>query len=294
MARSRFVDLLEYLPLRLAVGIADALPITLSLAGGRMLGRLSWYLLPVRRRLATENVFNAGIAADRKEAARIAKASFLSFGMLAAESLAASRLITPETLDAHVELEIPEASRRLFEDPDAGIILASSHLGNWELSGHIISFTKKLVAVARRMNNPYAQAFMLKRNPRRNIEIVSKRSNERMALLRPLRNGQLLGLISDQHATSHGIMADFFGRPAKTVSSPARLHLLTKCPIICGNCIRTGPMQFKMIATEPLVYSATGDRDADILRITTDLNRQIEMLIRQYPEQYLWAHRRWR
>lgn len=294
MAKSRFIHLLEYIPLRLAVWIADALPISLSLACGRGIGRLSWYLLPARRRTATENVLNFGITADRKKAVRIAKASFVGFGMLAVESLAASRLITPETLDAHVVMEIPEATRRLLEDPNAGIILASSHLGNWELSGHIISFTKKLVAVARRMNNPYAQAFMIRRNPRRNIEIVSKHSKDRMALLRPLRNGQLLGLICDQHASSHGVMADYFGRPAQTVTSPARLHLITKCPIICGNCIRTGPMQFKMIATEPLVYSATGDRDADILRITTDLNRQIERLVRQYPEQYLWSHRRWR
>lgn len=294
MIRSRFVDLLEYLPLRLAVGMADFLPISLSLAGGRLLGRLTWYLLPARRRLAIDNVSKSGIATDRKDAIRIAKASFLSFGMLTAESLAASRLITPETLDAHVEVEMPAATRRLLEDPDVGLIMVSSHLGNWELSGHIISFTKKLVAVARRMNNTYAEAFMLKRNPRRNIEIVSKHSKDRLALLRPLRNGQLLGLISDQHASSHGVMVNFFGRPAKTVSSPARLHLLTKCPIICGNCIRTGPMQFKMIASEPLAYSETGDRDADVLRITTDLNRHIERLIRQYPEQYLWAHRRWR
>lgn len=294
MARSRLLNLVEYVPLRLAVGIADALPIALSLAGGRLIGRLSWYSLPARRRNAIDNVLNSGIATDRKEAARIAKASFESFGMLAAESLAASRLITPETLDAHVEVAMPEATLRLLEDPKAGVIMASSHLGNWELSGHIISFTKKLVAVARRMNNPYAQAFMLKRNPRRNIEIVSKHSTDRLALLRPLRNGELLGLICDQHASSHGIMADFFGQPAKTVSSPARLHLMTKCPIICGNCIRTGPMRFKLIATEPLSYPDTGERDADILHITTDLNRQIEMLVRQYPEQYLWAHRRWR
>ncbi len=294
MARSKLLDFVEYIPLRLAVGFIDMLPISVALSCGRGMGRFSWGAFRGRRRIAIENVLRSGITSDRVEAERIAKASFLSFGMLAVESLAASRLITSETVAEHVDFSIPDATRAFINDPGQGGILATLHLGNWEMSGHLISLSKKVVAVARTLNNRYAQAFMLRRNPRRNIEIIAKHSADRMGLLRPLKTGAMLGLVCDQHASSHGIMVEFFGRPAKTVTSPARLHLATRCPIVCGCCVRTGLMKFKVLASEPLMYEPTADREADVLRITNDINRRIEAFIRLYPEQYLWAHRRWR
>ena len=155
------------------------------------------------------------------------KASFESFGMVGVESLAAMRLVTPDTLERHVEMSIPSATAAVLDDPAQGVILVTGHLGNWELSGHIIAFRKKLVAVARSMNNPRVQRYLLHRNPRMNIEIVAKHAKDSLSLLRPLRAGRMLGIIADQHAASHGVKATFFGHPAMTVASPARLHLAT-------------------------------------------------------------------
>jgi KDO2-lipid IV(A) lauroyltransferase len=53
-------------------------------------------------------------------------------------------------------------------------------------------------------------------------------------------------------------------------------------------------MRFKIVYTEPYVFEPTGDRDADVHAILTELNRRLEEYIRLYPEQYLWSHRRWR
>ena len=294
MARSSARDFFEFIPLRLAVGLLDSIPASTGLAFGRAVGKFAWALLSKRRETAIANVLKAGITADPLEARRIAKASFESFGMVGVESLAAMRLITPDTLDRHVEMSIPPATAALLDDPAQGVILVTGHLGNWELSGHVIAFRKKLVAVARSMNNPRVQRYLLRRNPRMNIEIVAKHAQDSLSLLRPLRAGRMLGIIADQHAVSHGIEASFFGRPAMTVVSPARLHLATGCPLVCGCCLRTGPMTFKVLAGEPLRFEKSADREADLLKITQALNDQIETYIRLCPEQYLWAHRRWR
>ena len=294
MARSPALDLLEFIPLRLAVGVLDAIPAVAGLAFGRAVGKLAWTLLPKRRRTAIANVLKAGVANVPAEARRIEKSSFESFGMVGVESLAAMRIVTPDTLSHHVVESIPPETAALFDDPAQGVILVSAHLGNWELAGHIIAFRKRLVAVARSMNNPRIQRYLLRRNPRMNIEIVAKHASDSLSLLRPLRSGRLLGLIADQHAASHGVRALFFGHPAQTIVSPARLHLATGCPLVCGCCLRTGPMQFKVIAGKPLRYAKSSDRDADILAITQELNDQLEAFIRLCPEQYLWAHRRWR
>ncbi len=294
MAAPKAVAFLQYVPLRLAVGVVDLLPARLALALSRGAGRLAWALLPRRRRTAIANVRLAGVAKDDADARRIARASFNSFAMLAVESLKASKLITPDTVAAHAEFVAPAATWELLSKPGQPVILGSAHVGNWELSGHIISFTKPLVAVARNLDNPYAQRFMRKRNPRRRIEIVAKHSQDRLALLRPLRSGKLLGLICDQYAVSHGVLAPFFGRETPTVASPARLALATGVPIVCGFCLRTGPMKFRLEAFEPIWPRPTGNRDADILALTTEVNRRIEDIVRRYPEQYLWSHRRWR
>ena len=294
MATPRVVSFLEYVPLRLAVGLVDLLPVGTALALARGFGRASWALLRRRRRTATENVLVAGLAADRAEAERVARASFESFAMLSVESLKASRILTPESAPEHVAYEVPPETWALFEKPGQPVILASAHLGNWELSGHLISFTKPLVAVARNLDNPYAQRFLRRRNPRRRIEIVAKHSKDRLALLRPLRSGKLLGLICDQHAASNGVVVPFFGHPASTVASPARLHLATGAPIVFGVCFRTGPMKFLMAASEPIRVEPTGDREADVRAITLKINEVTERFVRRFPEQYLWAHRRWR
>jgi KDO2-lipid IV(A) lauroyltransferase len=293
--RNKFTNLVEYIPLRIAIGIVDILPIKVSLALSKGVGVLAWWALPNRRKLAINNILLAGVTDDKKEARRIARKSIVSFSMLTIESLAASKLITPDTFDKYIDVsEVSPEVEKTLKNPDTGVILCSAHLGNWEISGHAISFWKRLIAVARTLDNPYAQRLLEKRNPRRNIEIVAKHSADRGALLRPLRNGMLLGLISDQHANSHRVVADFMGVPAWTLTSTARLHLATRCLIVCGVAVRTGVMKFKIITTGPFVFEPTDDKEADILKITQAMNKELEKFIRQYPEQYLWAHKRWR
>ncbi len=293
--RNKFTNIIEYVPLRIAVWFIDAIPLKVSLALSKSFGLLVWWLLPSRRKLAINNVLLASITTDKKEAVRIAKQSFISFSMLTIESLAASKLITPDTFDKYIDVsEVSPEVEKVLKSPDNGVILCSAHLGNWEISGHAISFWKRLIAVARTLDNPYAQRLLEKRNPRRNIEIIAKHSADRGALLRPLRKGMLLGLISDQHATSHRVLVDFMGHPAWTLTSTARLHLATRCPIVCGVAIRTGFMKFKIITTGPFEFETTLDREADIIKITQTMNTELEKFIRQYPEQYLWAHKRWR
>lgn len=292
--RNALQNVTEYLLASIAVTLADAVPIGLSMAAARRIGDLAYLALWRRRRLAVANILAAGVADDPREARRIARASFRHFAMIAVESLAASRLLTPETIDRYVEMDMPPETRALLDNPAQGVLFVTAHLGNWELTGTAISFVKPLVAVARRMDNPLFRGLMRRRNPRRAMEIVEKHATDRMSLLRALRAGKGLALLVDQHAASNGVRVPFFGRPASTVTSPARLHLATRCPIVYGYGFRLAPMHHRIRYSAPLSYEPTGDRDADVLRITADLNRRLEDCIRQCPEQYLWSHRRWR
>ena len=70
---------------------------------------------------------------------------------------------------------------------------------------------------------------------------------------------------------------------------------LTGAPIFFIYCVRTGFMRFRIRFSEPLFYEISKEHKADDIRAATqDLSNQLEEIIRQYPEQYLWAHRRWK
>ena len=87
---------------------------------------------------------------------------------------------------------------------------------------------------------------------------------------------------------------DFFGHPAQTHTSAALLHLVAKAPLCFAACWRTGPMSFELETSPPIKHERTGKKDNDIRAILEELNHHLEGMIRRHPEQYLWAHRRWR
>ena len=104
----------------------------------------------------------------------------------------------------------------------------------------------------------------------------------------------MLAILLDQHARKGGVVVDFFGRPASTHRSAAVLHLATGAPLCFGACIRTGPMKFRIRLAALIRHTSTGNHKQDVQSILERLTHELEARIRTDPEQYLWAHRRWR
>ena len=102
-------------------------------------------------------------------------------------------------------------------------------------------------------------------------------------------------MLADQHAsTGDGVVTNFFGHPARSHSSPAKLHLKTKVPILVTVLRRTdNPLCFEFACHDPIIFEATGNNEQDIQAITQLYTTALEDLIRQAPEQWLWTHRRW-
>jgi Kdo2-lipid IVA lauroyltransferase/acyltransferase len=109
-----------------------------------------------------------------------------------------------------------------------------------------------------------------------------------------LNDKQILALLFDQHAHTYSETIDFFGHPAATHKTIALLHLVTRAPVCYAECIRTGPMQFEITASKLINHAPTGNKKEDVRHILVLLNQLLEQSIRKAPEQYLWAHRRWR
>lgn len=255
-----------------------------------------WYRLDFRRRrIASENILAAGLAADRRSASAIAQASFRHFGRMTGEMLAMKRILQETGWERLIDDSgVDKETRAILEDKSKGILIVSGHIGNWELAAQWIAQYKPLVVIARNMNNPQVQKLIEEHSPRRDVRVISKHEADTATLLRCLKDGCALSLLIDQNARRHGVQIDFLGRKASTYPSAALLHLVTRTPLCFGACIRTGPRHFKIEADAPLNITSSGKRQADVKKILEELTSRLENTVRKHPEQYLWGHRRWR
>lgn len=285
----------EYVAARVGLTLLNVCPERLAFAVAHGAADLVFALAHGRRGIACNNLRHAGLASSPAAARRLARASFRHLADVALESVLCARRLGPANWRQAVELDIPETTRHLMDDPEQGMIGVTGHLGNWEVGGHLMSYLVPVTAIARRMNNPLIQPLLDHHSARSRMTIISKRQAHPRQMVQAIREGRTLAILMDQHARDHAVYVPFFGRPAATHATPARLHRLTGAPIVFLYTLRTGPFRYRIVSSPPLVYPRQpSNPDAERQAILADLTIRLETAIRQTPEQYLWAHRRWR
>ena len=286
---------IEYAALRTLWVALRAVPPVRSYALGAALGGFWYRLSSRRRRVAIQNLLKTGVATSYREAERIARASFRHFAGHLLEAVRAPEIVTAANWREHVEIEGPDAARALIDSRDTPLIFATAHLGCWEVAGYIAGLTRPLYAIARPMSNPYVQRFLTSGRFRADITVLPKSQGFSPELIRVWQQRRAaLAVVMDQHAGRNGLWLDFLGIPASVHTSPVRLHLLTGIPMLFGCLIRIGPFRYRLLVGDPIQASGTKDREAATRILVEDLTRRLESMIRRYPEQYLWMHRRWR
>jgi len=252
-------------------------------------------LLPLfgrRIRLATENIVRCGVETDAAKARTIAKRSLRHLVGHMCEALCVPGVVTKENWREHIDPgEAPaETVRLLLASPEEPIILASSHHGTWEPATNILSIVRPMIAIARVQNNRFVAWWMRKYHFRGPVTLVDKNRGMTAQVLRQWRDEKAaMTILMDQHARG-GLKLDFLGRPARTYTSVTRLAMRTGYPIVIGSFVRVAPYRYRLVGGGPIRLA----RDADLAEATQLLNDRIGAAIRQYPEQYLWVHRRWR
>lgn len=286
---------LEYVTLRIVCAFFGMIPVSVAVFLARRVAGLMFLFARFRRKTAVENILRAGITSDRHAALRIAHASFLHFGAMGAETLKAGGFFRRHEISEYLQLAMSsDETRYIMADPEQGVILATAHLGNWELAATRMGMVKPILSVARKMNNPYVNRFLAEGTHRAHMRTVPKRGGRRSPLVAALKGGESIAILTDQHARKKAMVVDFFGLPASSETSPARLHLATGAPIIPGVCIREGKMRYTIKMGAPIRHQRSSDREADVHAILLAINQAIEQFIKQHPDQYLWSHRRWR
>ena len=254
---------------------------------------------------AIRNLRHSGVAKGFWTAALIARKSFISFMKLSVDIFKARDKMTGKDLTQTCTINAPESTiKALF--PGNGqkgrqAILAGAHFGNWEIIGQNYFAASGLVmsSIMRPFDNKLVGDYITSRRcglgPDPGHDVFDKKGGIR-SMLKALKKGATLGLLVDQHASRKdgGIEVKFFGQPARTHATPARLHLQTGHPLYVLLCRRVSDeFKFEFLLSEEIRITPSGDMQKDIEAITQKINDEIEAIIRRYPEQWLWAHRRW-
>lgn len=259
---------------------------------GAACARFIFPLFRRRRRIAIDNILKAGVTDNPKEAARIARASWGHLAGHICEALRVPHVVTRENWRDHLDVSEgdPATVRLLLEETDRPILLVSAHHGVWEAATNILSFARPMIAIARVMNNRLVANWMKKHHFRGPVTVIDKNHGFTPDIMRQwIDDRAAMTILMDQH-TSKGLPLMFLGRPAKTFTSATRLAMRSGSPIVVGSFVRVAPFRYRLVGGPPLVFAKDGDRAAN----TQLLNDRLGEAIRRYPEQYLWAHRRWR
>lgn len=289
--------LIEYLGIRFVYLFYGLIPAKRAYDIGFAFTASLYPLFRKRRKIAIDNILQARITDDPAEADRIARHAFGHLAGHVCESIKVGKVINAANWREHITFDGPEESwKLLMESPGIPLMILTGHHGVWEASVPIISITRPMIAVARKMNNPFVDRFLKRNHFRSEITIIPKSHGFTPDVLRTWKKkGAVMAIVMDQHAGPvHGIKVDFMGRPASTHTSPARLHLKSGAPVLVGSLVRESAFHYRIVTDAPLRFTPSGDKEKDTTDLLTEINRRLEKIIRRYPEQYLWAHKRWR
>lgn len=282
---------------RALIFIAETIPLSIGLKIGAAVGGAAWRLLPYERNCSMIHLKVAFPEKSDAELLAIGKESFRNLGRSFFEIFHFDDIFaTMGTPDSYVEVIGIEYFENAVKNEGTGAMAFTGHLGNWELMVATVSKCGfKSNTVVRTLYDPRLDKLLNDHRRKHGYEPMTRGGQD---LVNDIANvfagNELLGLLVDQDTKVRSVFADFFGKPAKTPSGVAYLALMAQKDIHpCFN-YRRPDGKFVVHVHPPLKRPQSGDMKADIQTYTQMMNDSLCEQIRQYPDQWVWVHRRWK
>ncbi len=171
-----------------------------------------------------------------------------------------------------------------------GVLIATAHLGNWELSAFAHALlTEPMHVMVRPLDNPRIDDLVESRRASSGNHLIAKRDAAR-AVIKALRGNEPVGVLIDQNTSAaEGVFIDFFCKPACASSAFVKLAQHSGAAVITGFALWHQEEGRYVIHFRPAI-TMTGDVQFD----TQQIHSVLEEVIREHPDQWLWIHRRWK
>lgn len=266
------------------------LPYKVLLSLGRGLGALMMLGASARRRIAARNLELCFPELSAAERARLLRENFASSGIAFFE-MAMSWWWPRARLArlAHIEgLEHLQAAQQEGQ----GVILMSLHFTTLEIGAALLGQRHTIDGMYREHKNPLFDYIQRHGRERHNLDASAIEREDVRAMLKVLRAGRAIWYAPDQdYGRKQSIFVPLFGIPAATVTATTKFARLGKARVVPFTQQRLADGSgYRLVVHPPLADFPGESEEADCLRI----NQWVEQVVRECPEQYLWAHRRFK
>ena len=279
---------LEYAVAYTLVGLLCVLPLPLANALARTVAGILDLLVPKLRRIALINLSFAFPQLSRAQQQRIADGVFRGIARLL---VTLSRFPRINTRNIHDWIQYEGLENyRAAKEKGRGVLVATAHFGNWELSAFAHALmTEPMHVMVRPLDNPLIDDLVERRRALSGNHLIHKRVAAR-AVIKALRDNEAVGILIDQNTTpAEGVFVDFFGKRACASSAFVKLAHHSGAAVIPGFAIWDEEKRRYVLRFYPQV-PLTGDIAVD----TQEIHSTFERIMREHPDQWLWIHRRWK
>ena len=223
---------------------------------------------------------------DKNEKRKILKNMWYNYGCIFAEYVFIKKFDKSKNViieNQHILEKIRSSSER--------VIFISGHFNNFELMAmHIVKSGIDLAAIYRPLNNIFLNPIMEKIRKKYICEKqIKKGVSGTKELLKLFKNGTSVALMIDQRV-SQGIKCEFFNKKAFTTTIPAQFVKKFNSRIVPIYIERLKYNNFKLNINEPIKF----EKNETLEKITLELNKILEDMIRKNPDQWIWTHNRWK
>jgi Kdo2-lipid IVA lauroyltransferase/acyltransferase len=273
----------------------ESMPREKALARGAALGRAGWVLAKKQRRTTLRNLALAFPELDPAAREALARRCFMHWGRVTMDFLKAPSYDVTTTgalvthLEGFEEYSLPALAAK------KGIVAVTGHLGSFEIFGRYTGLAREipLTVIARAPSDPLFGSYVRRIRESGGYKTIDSYGGLTLrALLKALKNGEVVGILPDQNAND--LFVPFFGVPAGVADGAALLAYKTGAPILPAFCALRPDDTYEIMIRPPITIDPKGERAAELLRTTVLFTEEIEAAVRRWPDQYLWLHNRFK
>lgn len=292
-------DYLAYLLFLFFEKIWLVLPRNIARKSGMALGWL-WYQIDWKHYTVAMRNLRMAFSAEKTpcEIKDICRKSFMHWGEVFIDLIRATEM-TKENKDEFFIYESAVDVESLIKemiDTNKGVVAISAHLGNQEmLIGYVLKWgIGRENIITKRIKNPHLNRYIQSQREKLGVHVIPHRKSAK-EIIKRMQSGEITVFLLDQRASYHeGVRVNFFGEPVVAHKAVAQLALFFELKVFPIFVIKNGDGRYRLILQDELKLPKTGDLAVDTKNATQLFQDVIEKMVREYPEQWLWQHNRWK
>ena len=250
------------------------------------MGLLAYFLVKKRRELTLDNIKNVFPQKNEKEVKRIAKESYKTMGKMIMTSIFLEEITKGE----NTSVENEEIMKKAIEmAKDKAVLIVSLHLGGFE-AGSKMENLRKFYAVFRKQKNEKINDLMTEWREKGGLNSIPL--HESQILSKAINEKSIIALASDHYGKD--VEIEFFGRKTTAVAGPVLLSIKHKVPLVLAYAVFDKNNKI-IVKNKKIIEIEKQSKLKETMKFNMQkIYNEFEEIIREYPEQYMWQHKRWR